>query len=328
MIQKTSKSQKGSEYPKLRTRPMVTARSSKLLKARLSAESNNVLKPNIAEEIAQNDKPTASSLKHKPSVSIEFEQRYAIVTVSQVSRTVHAFRLEYKADGVDYSKWPKIARDVLEDVNANELDVESYADFKLLLRGFKMKKIFKRPTEYEHLEHYCEKGIRFEQIAAQSRQRLEHIYENNMNRYFLSFSDEAEELVKAAKDYQEKITRYKDNIQITIRSLDEAMEEFWHVRLPLVSGYLGKAVYVNDLMDNVCRIIGNLCDFMKQWTHDDRQYPARLWDEIITNNLQRSRLIENVKKLTRKRQDMLRHRHNKQVNGQCLDVMFTFYYLL
>ena len=39
-----------------------------------------------------------------------------------------------------------------------------------------------------------------------------------------------------------------------------------------------------------------ICEIMKKWAQDDKNYPAKLWDEIISGNVQRGKIMQNIKK--------------------------------
>ncbi len=260
--------------------------------------------------------PVASSSSHPKTqapVSIEHEHRHVVVVTSQIARDARTFRHSHKTDLNELKKARNFALQIFSCLNVNELDIETCRDFKRMLGDNKLDGSITKKTEFEQLALFAEKGIRFQELSISARQSLRHLLATSLTRYLISFENEAKGLaVRSVTEYSDKIRTNLDTIDIKLDRLSGLMGEYWTRKHPFLTGYIDSATYLNRMMEDACTLLLDMCELIRKWVQDDRAYPSKLWDEIVTGNVRRNRMCDDMKRLRKKLEGVV-HNLNKRV---------------
>ena len=187
----------------------------------------------------------------------------------------------------------------------SEVECRTRTDFQDILNEKKNDVAWKRRPDADILELVCERADRFEAMVPQIKIRLRSCYEDHLLKSFLSFSSELENMeLKAVTEYEKKIKEHKHKIETSFDQLDNFYQEYETMREPFVLNYLGYGGKVTSLVDQCLSIIVDVCEIFKKWSNQDKSYPKKLWDETININVQRGTVMQDVKKIRRKKDDL------------------------
>ena len=164
---------------------------------------------------------------------------------------------------------------------------------------------WKRKPDSDILEQICERAERFETMIPQIQIRLRSCYEDHLFKSFLSYSSELDGLeLRAVIEYDKKIKEYKGKIEDDLELLDNSFREYENMKEPYVLNYLAFGGKVTASVEQCLSLIVDICEVTKKWSNQDKAYPKKLWDETISVNVQRGKVMEDIKKLQRKKSDL------------------------
>ena len=245
--------------------------------------------------------------KQEAPVSIEGEQRGVVVTAQQATMDVKNFRSAFKNDDLDFSGCHEMAVDVVESVGLKEdsSEVNTPAKFHHLLKEKKLDAVIQKRFHFQQLSVFCDKAMHFLEVSANVKQKLTTSIDNHLTKFLLSFASEADNHdIKCVKDYQAKINKHEASLKESRAKYNLLLSEISESMTPFIGKFLLEADDMNRKMDEALSLCLEMCDVMKRWSSDDRSYPSKLWDEIINSNMIRGRMLEELKRTQRKRDDI------------------------
>lgn len=218
-----------------------------------------------------------------------------------------SYRSRYRMDHVDNERVGILATDFLHLFGLSETECRTRSDFQDILNDKRHDMNWKRKPDSDILEQICERAERFETMIPQIQIRLRSCYEDHLSKSFLSYSSELDGLeLRAVIEYDKKIKEYKSKIEDDLEQLDNFFSEYENMKEPYVLKYLEFGGKVAASIEQCLLLIVDICEVTKKWSNQDKAYPKKLWDETISVNVQRGRVMEDIKKLQRKKSD-LRH---------------------
>lgn len=126
------------------------------------------------------------------------------------------------------------------------------------------------------------------------------------HRYCVSHIDEpGASDIHCVQEQEKNIQRWQEKIGSKLEALGLLMREYNSLCSPVASQLIRHAERLVNLIAQSCSLAIDTCELMKKWTNSDKTYPKRLWDEIISTNVNRGKALEEIKKLTRKRVDIV-----------------------
>ena len=166
------------------------------------------------------------------------------------------------------------------------MECRTRSDFQDILNEKKNDVAWKRRPDANSLELICERAERFETIIPQIQIRLRSCYEDHLLQSFQSFSSELENMeLKAVREYDKKIQDHKHKIELNFGQLAASFEEYEQMKEPFVLNYLGDGGKITSLVDQCLSKIVDVCEIFKTWSNQDKAYPKKLWDEIMSINV-------------------------------------------
>ena len=214
-------------------------------------------------------------------------------------------RSRYRMDHVDYERVGILAVEFLRLFDLSETECRTRSDFQDILNDKRPDMNWKRKPDCDTMEQICERAERFEKMIPQIQTRLRSCYEDHLSKSFLSYSSELDGLeLRPVTEYDKKIKEYKSKIEDDLEQLDNSFREYENMKEPYVLNYLGFGGKVTASIDRCLSLIVNICEVTKKWCNQDKAYPKKLWEETISVNVQRGKVMEDVKKLQRKKSDL------------------------
>lgn len=249
-------------------------------------------------------RPSRPPPGQRAPVSMDVELRHIIATANQCHSELSKFRGAHRLPALNGKKIKAVVAETMKILELN--DVDGMEELRQSVRADRKKELMiRKKPDYDQLEALCQKAQEFEQ-GAEVRRKLGMTVKNHLCKYCVSFSEQAAELdIKCVKDYDEHIDEYRKQLEEKGDRVRELEEKYQTVRTPFVDGFTQNAEEVNQIMDEVTTVDMEVCELVKQWAHEDKAYPQKLWDEIIEGNVVRGRLLEDVKKLRRRREELM-----------------------
>ena len=176
----------------------------------------------------------------------------------------------------------------------------------------------RRPPEIDQLTLLCTRAQKFENIVNNMRPRLLRTTNDVLVKQCISYTEELmdqSDAIKPVIDYQSRIDNYRIKLDKKFEQLDQNFADYLDIKIPFVASYgicyISEGQKVNHMVEDICGLMLDICDVMKRWVNDDKTYASRLWDEVISANGQRGRMLQEAKKHIRRRDDV---NHTLKVN--------------
>ena len=197
--------------------------------------------------------------------------------------------------------------------------MEQFLDFSLETRT----DVMKRPNEIDQLTAMCQRAQKFENVINNVRPKLIRTTNDILVKLCLSHVEEIDESedLKPVIDYQSRIVAYRSKLDVKFEKLDQLFADYVDMKVPFLASYgicyISEGQRIQQQIEEICALVLDICDIMKKWVNDDKTYASRLWDEVISANGQRGRIIQEIKKHVRRRDD-LAHSLKVNKNHSCL----------
>ena len=164
----------------------------------------------------------------------------------------------------------------------------------------------RRSVELDQLALICVHQRAADDIFATSWTRLRDVAQNHVARFCVSFAQDLTgvEAVKCVQGYEGEIRQFGDAISEKTTKLDELLSSYTAMKQFDVDAYLDSRHKITDVVDDACGLIADIAELVCRWVHSDKAYPGKLWDAIISDNVERGKLREDVKRLTRKHETL------------------------
>ena len=254
-----------------------------------------------------NWKKKKQSWKDVP-VSMEKIQRKVLVNTNQVRQDVKNFRVAYihKVNDIAAVKWKVFAEEALRYLHLDEQMMQTPQDFQLVLSDRDLDNTnLKKKVEHEQLETVCSKAVHFENLIRSSKECLQECKQHYLDNYLISFADEQAALeIQCVRNYEQNIQTYRFRIDAGFEKLDKLYREYKDIQHPFISSFLPRVATWSQQMNSCCVTIMDICEVIRRWCQEDRMYPKKLWDESINGNMRRGHLVEDMKKLQRKHEEL------------------------
>lgn len=177
---------------------------------------------------------------------------------------------------------------MLKKMGLSEVECRTREDFQRFLAETKTDTNWKKRSDVDMLEQFCDRAKRFEILIPNSKERLRYCYEKQVLDSFQSYSDQVDaEGLKTVGEYEAMIKINKDKIEKTFQKLDEDYNEYQLIVEPFVLSYLGDVKKVAVLIEQCLNTVAEICETIKKWYEQDKNYPRKLWDETLGINSQR-----------------------------------------
>lgn len=232
------------------------------------------------------------------------------------------FRATYSLDGIDVDRCKRTIAELSRQLGETTRDETNDGDsddgqeashwkavtFCNLLASGKIDQQQRRRAELDQLAFICIHQRAFDDIIAVSWDRLQDVAHNHVTRYCLSFAQElaGAEDVRCVHTYDAEVRQFGDAVTEKTTQLSETLSSYAHLKQRDAEAYLDSRREITAIVDSACGLIHDIAELVCRWVQADKAYPGRLWDTIIYENIERGKLREDVKRLTRKR-DALAH---------------------
>ena len=241
------------------------------------------------------------------------------------------FRAAYRLDGVDVERCKRTVAELSRQLGETTRDETSQHDaddgaedtlsrgttvtFCNLLASGKIDQQQRRRAELDQLALICVHQKAFDDIIAVSWNRLRDIAHNHVARYCVSFVQElaGAEDVRCVQSYDAEVRQFGEAIAEKTTRLGETLSSYAQLKERDVETYLESRQKLGSLVDDACGLIVDIAEVVCRWVHADKTYPSRLWDTIIYENLERGKLREDAKRLTRKREALAHNVTRRQL---------------
>ncbi len=137
------------------------------------------------------------------------------------------------------------------------------------------------------------------------QEKLGACYREQMCNNFISYADADDtKNLKAVAEYETKIKDNKERMEELLDRIEYSFGEYSETLNPFVLNYLSNLAHVATLIEKCLTTASDICALIKKWCNQDRAYPKKLWDETLAINMARGRVIEETKKLQRKKGEL------------------------
>ena len=179
-------------------------------------------------------------------------------------------------------------------------------EFCDLLASGKIELQQRRSVELDQLALICVHQRAADDIFATSWTRLRDVAQNHVARFCVSFAADLTGLeeVKCVQGYEGEIRQFGEAISEKTTKLDELLSSYSAMKQLNMDAYLDSRHKITEVVDDACGVITDVAELVCRWVHADKAYPGKLWDAIISENLERGKLREDVKRLTRKHETL------------------------
>ena len=233
------------------------------------------------------------------------------------------FRAAYRLDGIDVARCKRTVAELSRQLGETTRDQTSSDDddddrqvtplvnaatFCNLLASGKIEQQQRRRCELDQLALICVHQKAFDDLITVSWDRLRDVAQNHVARYCVSFAQEltGREDVRCVQNYEAEVRQIDDAVAAKTSQLNELLSSYSTLKQLDAEAYIDSRPRIAAAVDGTCGMIVDVGELVCRWVHADKAYPGKLWDTIINENVERGKLREDVKRLTRKR-DALSH---------------------
>ena len=247
-------------------------------------------------------------------VSIENEHRYIISTLNSILTEIRKFKRSYRSDGCDFEKCIETANEILEILNIQEVDIEDPDQFRRVLASQKLDRVMRERPEVGDLENLCDKSTKFEGLMVDVQSKLSNCINNHLAKYCLSFVEECKQVhIECVHDYEKNIQTHLSTLKERLEAIAKASEEYNSLKSPFVQGYLKNGNHIMEVMDGCVHKVSEACSTMRRWTIADKSYPGKLWEGIQRDNKDKTKTVEDLKKMRQTKDGHLPTLHRKEI---------------
>ena len=172
-----------------------------------------------------------------------------------------------------------------------------YKDLEPLLNKMRLETDAAKHPEFNQLRRMIERGKMFEYIAFSLRNELVDAYEKFLEKYCISFIEEAkgEDLI-SVKDQENKIRGWSAIIKDRLDLVDSLLDEGDRFKHP-VSKYINDYDKVLHYMEETSKAMLRASEPMKKWVVVDSTYPRKVQEEINIYNKRKMDLRDIIKQV-------------------------------
>lgn len=262
--------------------------------------------------------PRIARQKDNP-LSLQPDVRNVYVVARQILLKVKILRNTYKVNGLNYERCKESAVGILNNLDIAETEIDTYREFKKVLKDAGARSTRNR-TEYDQLHMLCDRAAHFETIIGYAQKNLQACVSGHLEKYCVSLIEETDKKdLKPAVDYENRIVNYRSELEKGFVDLETSFTEYTDLKAPFIDTFLADGPQVTKAMDGCLSAVSHLCETVKKWSNDDKDYPRKLWDETINSNVQKGKTMEVIKKLQRKREELFPQIQRREAAIRILD---------
>ena len=158
--------------------------------------------------------------------------------------------------------------------------------------------------EFKQLSRVAERGKLYDFIAVSIWSKLENLVAEHVQKYCLSFEQEARGLqLESVREYQNKIIAWNTDIQSRLDMLKTLLDEHDAIRSSM-GRYVDEYERAAAIMQESCDVIFRVIEVIKKWVSCDASYARRIQDEINQKHKLKTELKERIKCFEENRDNM------------------------
>lgn len=235
-----------------------------------------------------------SNTKELP-LSMDSVRKKIIRVVNKVENEVKEFLTTYSGYPEPNKNWETTTEKACNQVDKTAHDLHSFDDLEMILVKVRVNQAMPL-SEYNELRRMLESKKLFDYITHQLCSDLVHTYENQVEKFCISFHQETERQdLESVNEYEMVIANCHQQIVENMIKVEDALEEVEEIRRKSVMNYIKNYGKVLENMEAVCHALEEVCRLIRKRVAADSDYPQNIQEEINCYNRQ----LLDLKKLNR-----------------------------
>lgn len=235
-----------------------------------------------------------SNTKELP-LSMDSVRKKIIRVVNKVENEAKEFLTTYSGYPEPNKNWKTTTEKACNQVGKTSHDLHSFDDLEMILVKVRVNQAMPL-SEYNELRRMLECKKLFDYITCQLCSELVHTYENQVEKFCISFHQETKRQdLESVNEYEMVIVSCHQQIMENMIKVEDDLEEVEEIRRRSVINYIENYAKVLQNMESVCSRLEEVCLLIRKRVAADAEYLQNIQEEINVYNRQ----LLDLKKLYR-----------------------------
>lgn len=251
--------------------------------------------------------------------SRESEHKAITDTINQVCTKIKRFvKMYLNQPQIDYATCSSYLADLARSWSIELGNIKNSKDFVGKCKENNVNKGSRQFQTFQDLLTICDRAKDFESTIHQVWEKLVDCARNHVYKYCQSLAEYSESIeIKPVVEYDYFIERNKNVIDAKIREMNSKILQYGELKLSfhtfVVSGNKHMSV-----MEDMCILIVEISQALKEWVNEDIAYPERLWQEIVFNGSYKDKIHDDIDKFYFERASHLKRIERRKVANKKL----------